>query len=124
MITILFNTLLESAPYIVLGFFIAGIMRFYVPPGILQQHLGAGSTSSLFKSVGKTSCSSPSSRLFVSCNLSIFLAVRYINAPCDAHCTATEARSSSSKTAGLPQAFRVTTTAVHVVTGSRLSSIV
>ncbi len=52
MITILFNTLLESAPYIVLGFFIAGIMRFYVPPGILQQHLGAGSTSSLFKSVG------------------------------------------------------------------------
>jgi uncharacterized membrane protein YraQ (UPF0718 family) len=36
----------------VLGFFIAGIMRFYVPPGILQQHLGAGSTSSLFKSVG------------------------------------------------------------------------
>lgn len=52
MITILFNTLLESAPYIILGFFIAGIMRFYVPPGILQQHLGAGSTSSLFKSVG------------------------------------------------------------------------
>lgn len=52
MITILFNTLLESAPYIVLGFFIAGILRFYVPPGILQQHLGAGSTSSLFKSVG------------------------------------------------------------------------
>lgn len=52
MITILFNTLLESAPYIVLGFFIAGIMRFYVPPRILQQHLGASSTSSLFKSVG------------------------------------------------------------------------
>ncbi|MDB4584361.1 permease [Draconibacterium sp.] len=52
MITILFNTLLESAPYIVLGFFIAGIIRYYVPPGILHQHLGAGSTSSLFKSVG------------------------------------------------------------------------
>ena len=52
MISILFNTLLESAPYIVLGFFIAGIMRFYVPPGILQQHLGVGSTSSLIKSVG------------------------------------------------------------------------
>ncbi len=52
MFTILFNTLLESAPYIILGFFIAGIMRFYVPPGILQQHLGAGSTASLFKSVG------------------------------------------------------------------------
>lgn len=52
MISILFNTLLESAPYIVLGFFIAGLMRFYVPPGILQRHLGTGSTSSLFKSVG------------------------------------------------------------------------
>lgn len=52
MIIILFNTLLESAPYIILGFFIAGIMRFYVPPGILQQHLGAGTSSSLFKSVG------------------------------------------------------------------------
>ncbi len=52
MIAILFNTLLESAPYIILGFFIAGIMRFYVPPGILQQHLGSGLTSSLFKSVG------------------------------------------------------------------------
>ncbi len=52
MITILFNTLMESAPYIVLGFIIAGIMRYYVPPGILQQHLGSGSTSSLFKSVG------------------------------------------------------------------------
>jgi uncharacterized membrane protein YraQ (UPF0718 family) len=43
---------MESAPYIVLGFFIAGIIRYYVPSGILQQHLGAGSTSSLFKSVG------------------------------------------------------------------------
>ena len=27
-------------------------MRFYVPPGILQQHLGSGSPSALFKSVG------------------------------------------------------------------------
>jgi len=52
LIAILFNTLMESAPYIVLGFVIAGIMRYYIPPGILQQHLGAGSTSSLFKSVG------------------------------------------------------------------------
>ncbi|MCY1720598.1 permease [Prolixibacteraceae bacterium Z1-6] len=52
MIAILFNTLMESAPYIVLGFIIVGIMRYYVPPGILQKHLGSGSTSSLFKSVG------------------------------------------------------------------------
>ena len=52
MITILFNTLLESAPYVILGFFIAGIMRFYVPSDILKQHLGGRSSSSLFKSVG------------------------------------------------------------------------
>ncbi len=43
---------MESAPYIVLGFLIAGIMRFYVPAGILQYHLGSGSPSSLLKSVG------------------------------------------------------------------------
>lgn len=52
MITILFNTLLESAPYIVLGFFIAGVIRYYVPSNILQKHIGAGSTGSLLKSVG------------------------------------------------------------------------
>lgn len=52
MITILLNTLLESAPYVILGFFIAGIMRFYVPSDILKQHLGARNSSSLFKSVG------------------------------------------------------------------------
>ncbi|MCG6185885.1 permease [Maribellus maritimus] len=52
MISILFNTLLESAPYVVLGFFIAGIMRFYVPSNILKQHLGGRDSSSLFKSVG------------------------------------------------------------------------
>lgn len=52
MIKILFNTLLESAPYVILGFFIAGIMRFYVPSNILQQHLGGRKPSSLLKSVG------------------------------------------------------------------------
>lgn len=52
MISILYNTLLESAPYIILGFLIAGIMRFYVPQNILQQHLGTNSAGSLFKSVG------------------------------------------------------------------------
>lgn len=52
MISILFNTLLESAPYIILGFLIAGIIRYWVPAGILQQHLGGSSPSSLFKSVG------------------------------------------------------------------------
>lgn len=52
MITILFNTLLESAPYVILGFFIAGIMRFYIPSDILKKHLGGRTSSSLFKSVG------------------------------------------------------------------------
>lgn len=52
MITILYNTLLESAPYIVLGFLIAGIIRFWVPSNVLQHHLGGHNSSALFKSVG------------------------------------------------------------------------
>ncbi len=52
MINTLFNTLLESAPYVVLGFIIAGILKFYVPQNILQKHLGGNTTSSLLKSVG------------------------------------------------------------------------
>ncbi len=52
MITILFNTLLESAPYVVLGFVIAGIIRIWVPTPILHQHLGGKSRGSLLKSVG------------------------------------------------------------------------
>ncbi len=52
MINTLFNILLESAPYVVLGFIIAGIMRYWVPPNILHKHLGGTSSSSLIKSVG------------------------------------------------------------------------
>jgi hypothetical protein len=52
MFNILFNILLESAPYIILGFLIAGILRFYVPRNVLQQHLGRKSSKTLFKSVG------------------------------------------------------------------------
>jgi uncharacterized membrane protein YraQ (UPF0718 family) len=52
LIIILYNTLLESAPYIVLGFLIAGIIRFWVPSNILQRHLGGKTSSALFKSVG------------------------------------------------------------------------
>jgi uncharacterized protein len=52
LISILFNTLMESAPYIVLGFLIAGAIRVWVPNNILQQHLGGSSPSSLLKSVG------------------------------------------------------------------------
>jgi len=52
MISTLFNTLLESAPYVVLGFIIAGILKFWVPPDVLQKHLGRKSSSALVKSVG------------------------------------------------------------------------
>ena len=52
MINTLFNTLLESAPYVVLGFIIAGILKFYVPQDVLQKHLGRKSSSALIKSVG------------------------------------------------------------------------
>jgi uncharacterized membrane protein YraQ (UPF0718 family) len=52
LITILYNTLLESAPYIVLGFLIAGIIRFWVPSNVLQNHLGGRTPSALLKSVG------------------------------------------------------------------------
>ena len=52
MINTLFNILLESAPYVVLGFIIAGIIRYWVPPNILQKHLGGTASSSLIKSVG------------------------------------------------------------------------
>lgn len=40
MISTLLNTLLELAPYVVLGFIMAGILKFYVPQNILQKHLG------------------------------------------------------------------------------------
>lgn len=52
MITTLINTLLESAPYIVIGFLIAGAIRIWVPTNILQHHLGGRSRETLFKSVG------------------------------------------------------------------------
>lgn len=52
MINTLFNILLESAPYVVLGFIIAGIMRYWVPQNVLQKHLGGKSSGSLLKSVG------------------------------------------------------------------------
>jgi len=52
MISTLFNTLLESAPYIVLGFIIAGILKFWVPADVLHKHLGKKSQTALLKSVG------------------------------------------------------------------------
>ncbi len=51
MLNTLFNTLLESAPYIVLGFLIAGILKFYVPQNVLQKQVGEKSPLALLKSV-------------------------------------------------------------------------
>ncbi|MDA3923382.1 MAG: permease [Kiritimatiellae bacterium] len=52
MLKILFNTLLESAPYIVLGFLIAGSVRTWVPHLTLKRHLGGSGFQALLKSVG------------------------------------------------------------------------
>ncbi|MDZ7723932.1 MAG: permease [candidate division KSB1 bacterium] len=52
MFTTLVNILLESAPYVILGFLIAGILRFYVPQDIMQRHLGGRSPGTLLKSLG------------------------------------------------------------------------
>jgi uncharacterized membrane protein YraQ (UPF0718 family) len=43
---------MESAPYVVLGFLIAGIIHYWVPQKILHQHLGGDSPFTLFKAVG------------------------------------------------------------------------
>ncbi len=51
MINTLINILLESAPYIVLGFVIAGILRYYVPQNLLQKHLGGKSSTALLKAI-------------------------------------------------------------------------
>ncbi len=52
MINTLLNTLLESAPYVLLGFIIAGILKFWVPPNILRKHVGGNTSVSLIKAVG------------------------------------------------------------------------
>ncbi|AQT68031.1 putative permease [Anaerohalosphaera lusitana] len=52
MLTVLIKTLLEAAPYIVLGFLVAGIIRELVPRDVLSKHLGAKGLRPLLKSVG------------------------------------------------------------------------
>ena len=52
MFQLLFDTLLGSSPYIVLGFLIAGFIRTWIPQGILHRHLGGKPLPSLLKSVG------------------------------------------------------------------------
>jgi len=52
MLKILFNTLLESAPYIVLGFLIAGAVKVWVPHLTLKRHLAGSGFQALLKSIG------------------------------------------------------------------------
>ncbi len=51
-ITLLQNFLMllfESAPWLLLGFFISGIIKFVLPPEILYRHLGQNNVSSVIK---------------------------------------------------------------------------
>ena len=43
------NVLLESAPFVLLGFFVAGILKAFLPDDFVARHLGGRSTASIFK---------------------------------------------------------------------------
>ena len=43
------NVLLESAPFVLLGFFVAGILKAFLPDDFVARHLGGSSTASIFK---------------------------------------------------------------------------
>lgn len=43
------GVLVESAPYVLLGFFAAGILKAYLPEQMVAKHLGQSSTASVIK---------------------------------------------------------------------------
>jgi len=43
------DVLVESAPYVLFGFFAAGILKAYLPEQMVAKHLGDNSTSSVIK---------------------------------------------------------------------------
>lgn len=43
------DVLVESAPYVLFGFFAAGILKAYLPNQLVAKHLGKNSTSSVLK---------------------------------------------------------------------------
>lgn len=43
------EVLVESAPYVLFGFFAAGILKAYLPEQMVAKHLGKNSTSSVLK---------------------------------------------------------------------------
>ena len=48
-ITECWGILLESSPFILFGFFIAGLLKAFIPNDFIQKHLGQGKTSSVLK---------------------------------------------------------------------------
>lgn len=43
------SVLVDSAPFVLLGFFIAGVLKAFVPDNFIATHLGGGGVSSIFK---------------------------------------------------------------------------
>lgn len=43
------NVLLESAPFVLLGFFVAALLKAFLPDDFVARHLGGGGTASIFK---------------------------------------------------------------------------
>jgi uncharacterized membrane protein YraQ (UPF0718 family) len=43
------NVLLESAPFVLLGFFVAGLLKAFLPDDFVARHLGGGGTASILK---------------------------------------------------------------------------
>lgn len=41
--------LLDSSAYVLFGFFISGLLKAYLPDGLIQKHLGKGSISGIMK---------------------------------------------------------------------------
>jgi uncharacterized membrane protein YraQ (UPF0718 family) len=43
------SVLLDSAPFVLLGFFIAGLLKAFLPDNFVSKHLGGGGVGSIFK---------------------------------------------------------------------------
>ncbi len=43
------KVLMESAPFVLLGFFVAGLLKAFLPDDFVARHLGGGSTASIIK---------------------------------------------------------------------------
>lgn len=43
------HVLVEAAPYVLLGFFVAGVLKAFVPDSFMARHLGGKGTTSVFK---------------------------------------------------------------------------